>query len=138
MPYLGDIDPIPYLAVLIVRRGLVDHWGIYVGGGSVFHCIPVEGEVLTTFEDFCGGTQPTIRPTEPASAGDITARINARLRNPRQYDLFANNCEQVVREIATGKHESRQLVGWTIGTILVGLSFYALSQPGNRRASRYN
>jgi len=137
MPIFDYNETIPYLAVLIADRGFVKHWGIYLGNSQVFHCTPEKGEHVSTLNEFCKDIKVTYQSTAPDRRFIIYSLINEHLRYPRRYDLITNNCEQIVREIATGIRESKQLQGWAfIG--IVGLVAIVLSQPESRRSPRYN
>ncbi len=129
MAYLGETDTIPYLTVLKADRGLFHHWGIYMGDSRVFHCTPEYGEHISTLKDFQRDRRMYLMSPPAGRRYIIPLLISRHLRHPRRYNLLSNNCEQIVRAIVCGLHESKELQGWTLG--LVGVALFALAQSDN-------
>ncbi len=109
------------------RKGLVMHKGIALGNGLVFHNTPFGGEHVSTEDEFLQGRRMRVERLE-GTARRRTLRA-ARTDSPREYHLFANNCEHTVSRALTGEAESPQLRSWALGLGVGALAFAATRHP---------
>jgi hypothetical protein len=93
-----------------------EHVGLYLGGGLVFQNTPEAGEHIVTLEGFSEGQSYRAQKTS-VPQHLLNWRVHLRLREPRRYHLFLNNCEHSVFALTEGKAWSPQLLLW--GAIVV-------------------
>ncbi|MEX0899280.1 MAG: lecithin retinol acyltransferase family protein [Gammaproteobacteria bacterium] len=108
------------------RKGLVWHWGVYLGPGRVLHNTPVRGEHVSTMEAYADGetverfsVQDSDRPTILARAANIAA-------NPKQYSYLWRNCEHTVVSLYSNEERS-PTVEMVSAVLLLGVGFVALA-----------
>ncbi|WP_371396746.1 lecithin retinol acyltransferase family protein [Fretibacter rubidus] len=97
-------------ALLQVRvYGVVKHFGIATGYGTVIHTSARFGRVEETdVAAFSGGRPITqIHYAHNHSGTELVAR--ARSKKGMRYNVLINNCEHFVNWVLTGKGRSRQL-----------------------------
>lgn len=97
-------------ALLQVRvYGVVKHFGIATGYGTVIHTSARFGRVEETdMAAFSGGRPVTqIQYAHSHSGSELVAR--ARSKKGMRYNVLINNCEHFVNWVLTGKGRSRQL-----------------------------
>lgn len=100
----------PAGALLQVRLyGVVKHYGIATGYGTVIHASRRFGRVAETDIDaFCAGRPITQIPYGHSHSGaELVAR--ARSKKGLRYNVMVNNCEHFVNWVLTGKGHSTQL-----------------------------
>lgn len=115
-----------------VKRGLYDHYGIYVGNNRVIHYSGslsgkltkeprVEEVSLRKFLDGAESYQYYVDDENGYSA-DETIRRARRLLGEEKYDLVFRNCEHFARWCRTGEDRSYQVenVLMTAGAALLG------------------
>lgn len=113
--------------ILLRRKGFVLHKGIALGNGRVFHNTPIEGEHVSTEENFRAGHRLYVTRL---SANERRRTVHAvRSESPRRYNLLTNNCEHTVTRARTGEASSRQLEAWAVGLGLGALAFAATRRP---------
>ena len=113
--------------ILLRRKGFVLHKGIALGNGRVFHNTPIEGEHVSTEENFRAGHRMYVTRLS-ADERRRTVRA-ARTETSRRYNLLTNNCEHTVSRARTGEASSRQLEAWAVGLGLGALAFAATRRP---------
>ena len=93
----------------ITVYGLIKHFGIATGYGTVIHASRRFGRVEETdFDIFCHGRRARIIPyASPVSGSEIVAR--ARSKRGQRYNVFLNNCEHFMTWVIEGKGRSSQL-----------------------------
>jgi len=97
-------------ALLKVRVfGLINHFGIATGYGTVIHSSRRFGRVHETDMDaFSGGRRITeIHYAHSHSGTELVAR--ARSKKGMRYNVLTGNCEHFVNWVLTGKARSKQL-----------------------------
>ena len=100
----------PAGTVLSIRvYGVIKHYGIATGYGTVIHASRRFGRVAETdFGIFCDGRRATIIPyAAPLSGSEIVAR--ARSKCGQRYNVLVNNCEHFMTWVIEGKGRSAQL-----------------------------
>ncbi|MGB0906762.1 MAG: lecithin retinol acyltransferase family protein [Maricaulaceae bacterium] len=100
----------PAGTLLMIRVfGLVKHFGIATGYGTVIHTSRRFGRAEESdFDVFCDGRIPTVMPySHPLSGSEIVAR--ARSRKGQRYNVITNNCEHFITWVLEGKGRSSQL-----------------------------
>ena len=93
--------------------GVIKHFGIATGYGSVIHASRRFGRVEETeFTVFCDGRRARIIPYASAISGsEIVAR--ARTKLGQRYNILLNNCEHFMTWVTEGKARSSQLAART-------------------------
>ena len=109
------------------RKGLLMHKGIALGDGRVFHNTPLGGEHIATEQEFLRGHRMHVQHLDAAERQRTLQA--ARVDSPRNYHLFANNCEHTVSRALTGEAASPQLKSWAFGLGLGALAFAATRHP---------
>ena len=89
--------------------GLITHYGIATGYGTVIHASRRFGHVAETdFNVFCDGRRASIIPyAMPISGSEVVAR--ARSKCGQRYNVLVNNCEHFITWVTEGKGRSAQL-----------------------------
>ncbi len=117
MPYQNYPDGL----YLIKRKSLeksVDHYAIWIVGRRL-NAFKVDGRFPVLFHQTntglrIDGFQHTgtweVVGKIVDEAGAVDRMMHVANYNP-QYELLSNNCEQIARYVATGKHESTQVQG---------------------------
>lgn len=89
--------------------GLIRHYGIATGYGTVIHASRRFGRVdETDMADFSQGNIISLVPYgRSVSGAEIVAR--ARLKKGKRYNVLVNNCEHFITWVLEGKGRSPQL-----------------------------
>jgi hypothetical protein len=100
---------------------LKKHYGVYAGGGWVLHNMPGKGEHFISYEEFREGRQVFIEKRFPVQERPrVMAAVQAKVGNPKKYDLLVHNCEHTALETTEGISASYQIRGWsTVGGIVL-------------------
>jgi hypothetical protein len=83
----------------------IDHTGVFLGAGMVFHNTPERGEHVSTVQEFSAGHPIRVQHTG-ANPATVIARVRKALANPKKYNLFFSNCEDSANEATHGKSKS--------------------------------
>lgn len=107
--------------ILTRRKGLVTHYGVYIGNDLVLDILPNQskrGCRLVTFEEFSNGKAVSVVKCEPVDG--FEDRINEVLT--LGYQLLSNNCEHIANYVARNQRISKQVqaavAGAAIGALL--------------------
>jgi hypothetical protein len=106
--------------------GFVEHVGVFLGNGLVFHNTPERGEHVSTVQEFSAGQPIRVQP-KAADAESIIARVRRALENPKEYHLLFHNCEDTANETTEGKAKS-PTIAFIIIAILIGLVIWLLTR----------
>jgi len=94
--------------------GLVEHEGLYLGNGQVFHNTPERGDHISTLSEFARNQRIRIRRTEGRLVPAALIRARQLAWMNRRYDVATYNCQHSVRKALGCTVESPQAQGWTI------------------------
>jgi|SRR5581483_1297259 len=89
-------------------KGVGKHVGIFIEGEGVFHNAPGKGDHFSSVQAFSTGKMVTYEPITNIDYLTVINRINARLANPKPYDLLNYNCEDAVYLVLEGRPRSPQ------------------------------
>ena len=103
--------------VLCRNKGLVVHYGNYLGENRVLHTRPDHGCQITSLEEFADN-QPIWALNTPIAAG-FEERVQKVLN--RSYSLLSDNCQHIANYVASGKYNSPQVTGTLLGAAAVTL-----------------
>lgn len=110
--------------ILVRRKWIADHMGIYLGNGEVLHNIPGKGEHRSSFDEFADEKKVKYQIPENNERSYILRNAINVLSSPESYNIFTNNCEHTVRKITEGKSYSEQLV--VFGVMCVTITVLAI------------
>lgn len=117
-------------SLLSTRKGLViNHVGIALGNGLIFHNSPKYGEHVSSLASFSKGKKVYI--THQLSSHELSqtwARIGRMLQSPRGYHPTLNNCEHSLFRALGHAAKSPQLAAWTTTAIALAIGYVALTQ----------
>ena len=109
-----------------VPKGVVNHKGVYLGGGMVFHNHPNFGETIVPLGKFARGRSVKVVHPGVEDRASFFARLQVSLSNPREYSLLTSNCEHSASWLRTGKASSHQVR--IVGLIAFGALAYFASR----------
>lgn len=102
--------------LLQVNRGLYIHEGVFAGYRNGVPCVLTNtlerGESLYSLQDFSGGLQVQVQPSNHLNRYAIQERIQKVLLNPQPYNLLLRNCEHTVNWVLIGEAKSTQVRAW--------------------------
>lgn len=118
---------IPAGALIAAPKGLVNHVGLSLGNGRVFHNNPENGEHISSIEAFSKGNPISVWGSLAVHEFfDALSRINHILTAPKRYDALANNCEHSLSRVLGRPIGSPQLQFWGALTLIcAGLVYFA-------------
>jgi len=90
-------------------KGFVNHMGMYVGQGLVFHNHPSSGERLVSLANFAKGRTVTVADLGVSQPLAIMSRLKESLADPSPYRSCRSNCDHTVFKLRTGIPHSPQL-----------------------------
>lgn len=103
--------------------GLIEHEGLYLGSGQVFHNTPERGDHISTLAEFARNQSIRIRRTDGRLVPPALIRARQLAWMNRRYDVATYNCQHSVRKALGCTVESPQAQGWTIaGFVLLLLA----------------
>lgn len=123
---LNEFSLLAVGTVLSVPRGPITHYGVVIGAMSAFQPIIVAsskkyGRVIAqSLEEFSDGSPVTV-VGYPGNLSPEVVAIRAQSKLGKTYDVFSNNCEQLVNDAHGLGSKSTQLDKWTLGAALAGL-----------------
>lgn len=109
--------------------GLIEHEGLYVGSGQVFHNTPERGDHFSTLAEFARNHNMRIRYTDSWLVPAVLSRAQQLARMNRRYDVATYNCQHSVRKALGWTVESPQAKGWTIAGFATPPGSRALTSP---------
>lgn len=118
---------VPAGVLIAAPKGMVNHVGLSLGNGWVFHNNPEKGEHISSIADFAKGKPVSIFGKLAASEFmRALERIRQIMASPKRYDALAYNCEHSLNRVLGRKVSSPQLQGWAaISLIFGGLAYFA-------------
>ncbi|MGD0981095.1 MAG: lecithin retinol acyltransferase family protein [Solirubrobacteraceae bacterium] len=112
--------------LFVSRRGLIYHYGIDVGDGTVMHLRKSVGVVWTTAEEFAHRDEIRINRNcvRRFHPDEVVARA-ASMVGSHDYDVFTNNCEHFANWCVSGERSSLQVDAAVSTTAIGGVSSVA-------------
>lgn len=110
--------------VLYRNKGVVvEHAGVYLGNNEVIHNSPENNVQRCSFEQFSEGkTVQVVRSNlDESQAIQLKHKAEKMLSQPKSYNVFNFNCEQMASELLGGVASSAQLKSGCIGAITAAL-----------------
>jgi len=124
---MNTLSLLPVPSDLLFRpklAGVVQHAGVYLGGGRVIENTPETGERLASLSEFAAGNPVRMeRASQPLTA--VLARAQRVLTVPKPWDAVSRNCEHTAYEVATGEARSPQLALILVLLALAGIILVA-------------
>jgi len=109
-------------------KGVIQHTGVYLGNGLVFHNLPEKGVIISSYAEFADGKEVNVTRVELTESKFLAGRLKEIINNDSRYHLFANNCEHVAHYLITGRKMSPQIQAIVIGLIFGGVACSQLKQ----------
>lgn len=116
-----NINSIQLIPGAVLKRpkaaGLVEHEGLYLGNGLVFHNTPARGDHISTLADFSQGQSIRIHRTDQHLVPAALIRAQQLAWVNRRYDVASYNCQHSVRKALGLAAESPQIRGWALASL---------------------
>lgn len=109
------VTPVEGSIVYCDLAGIIEHSGIYVGGGRIVHLDGSGAIQLVTYDEFMrrlGGANPSLsiyvacRGTVPVGDAGSAARARDMVGSCRSYSILLDNCHQFTSGCITGDFEN--------------------------------
>lgn len=110
------------------RKGLVMHRGIVLEDGRVFHNTPIQGEHVSSMNEFRKNKRMFVHEMDLADR--FEALRSCREDSDRNYNLFTNNCEHTISRASTGRGRSPQLLSFLISGGVAAATLALTRSPG--------
>jgi cell wall-associated NlpC family hydrolase len=105
--------------LLLRRKSMVMHVGIYLGNDSILHNTPKAGEHQVDFATFANG-KPVFAKASGLQPDEVLRKARQILAAPADYRLFKHNCEHTANSIINNHPNSRQLSEITAWALIGG------------------
>ena len=106
--------------LLLRKKGIFEHTGIYLGQGKVVHTVPETGVNIINYEDFANKQKVNVIHTENLDVETLTSRLEEIFSGDTRYCLISNNCQHIAHYLIHGSSKSSQL-NCTVGGAAVGI-----------------
>jgi hypothetical protein len=108
-------------SLLFRSKGIVEHVGVYLGGGRVIHSVPETGVKVVLIKEFSNGKTIKIQEVESLDVETLSARIETIFSGSTEYCLTSRNCQHIANYLIHGTPISPQLkwimLGGAFGSI---------------------
>lgn len=104
--------------LLYRSKGIVEHAGVYLGGGLVLHNSPSNNVEVEGYKDFASGKAVKVVESNLIDHKGFDARLNHLLNSRKAYQLLSFNCENVASYLINGVSSSSQVSSATLGGLL--------------------
>mgnify|MGYP006415144411 FL=1 len=103
-------------------KGIVQHAGVYLGDGQVFHNQPGNGADVTSYEQYANGEIVKVSSSTGIDHELLSERLREIIGKDKRYGFLSNNCEHAANFLILGRSMSPQaqagLAGAVIGVLI--------------------
>jgi hypothetical protein len=102
-------------------KGIVQHAGVYIGNGMVFHNRPERGAEVTSYSDYAEGKTVKVTCTKRPSLEGLPKRVQETIDTGPSYSVLSNNCEHSANYVISGRKISPQIQSVAICAAIGGV-----------------
>jgi len=126
---LTSIDQLNVGDVLLRRKLLVMHVGVYLGDDNVLHNAPSQGQNKTSLDMFTQGGE-TFFVSSNLGPERILSNAEKILKQKKDYHLFKRNCEHTIHQVLELPDISRQLTEVEVWALIGAAYGYSWGRKG--------
>ncbi|AJQ92310.1 NlpC/P60 family protein [Gynuella sunshinyii] len=115
--------------LLYRRKGIIEHVGVYLGGGQVVHNSPNNDVEIVNIQTYAEGHTIRVVSMEFDDIEQLRHRLHQILNANRKYRATHRNCEHIASYLLWGRSSSPQIQAFIAGALIAG---FAAWKAGNK------